>query len=90
MDKKQSPLIIDESACNGCGRCVEACFMNVLEMVKRNDGSKVKVAAVKRPDECVFCEACVTGCRRIALFINPRAGSCGLKALPGDLLYPLK
>jgi ferredoxin len=46
---------IDVDACIGCGACVSACPVNVLDM----DGDKAKVA---KPDACTECGACVDAC----------------------------
>ena len=47
--------VIDADACIGCGACVSACPVNVLDM----DGDKAKVA---KPDACTECGACVDAC----------------------------
>lgn len=46
---------IDESKCDGCGECVEACPAGVLQL---QDG-KCKVL---NPTDCLGCETCVTVC----------------------------
>lgn len=90
MSENRNPLIIDEAACNGCGRCAEVCIMKVIEMRERSDGLKGKVAAVARPDDCMFCEACVIGCRRIAILLNPKAGSSVIRSINENMLRPKK
>lgn len=90
MSENRNPLLIDEAACNGCGKCAEVCIMNVIEMRERTDGIKGKVAVVAKPDECMFCEACVIGCRRIAIMLNPKAGSSMIKSINENMLQPKK
>ncbi|HOP64303.1 MAG TPA: 4Fe-4S dicluster domain-containing protein [Spirochaetota bacterium] len=90
MSEDIMPLIIDEKACNGCGRCVDVCMMNVLELRERSDGTKGRVAAIVRPEECMFCEACVIGCRSTAILLNPRAGSAMIKSINENMLRPKK
>lgn len=90
MSENRSPLIIDEKACSGCGKCADACMMKVIEMRDRTDGSKVKVAFVARPDDCMFCEACVINCRQIAIMLNPKAGSTMIKSINEKMLKPKK
>ncbi len=90
MSETIYPLFIDEAACNGCGKCVDACMMNVLELKERTDGAKGKVVFMANPAECMFCEACVIGCRRIAIMLNPRAGSTMIKSINENMLQPKK
>ena len=47
--------VIDESKCTGCGACVSACPMGVLELSE----GKAKVA---KPEACVGCRACEAAC----------------------------
>lgn len=90
MSENRNPLFIDEAACNGCGKCAEVCIMNVIEMRDRNDSLNGKVASVANPGECMFCEACVIGCRRIAIMLNPRAGSAIIQSINENMLRPKK
>ncbi len=90
MSEQISPLFIDESACNGCGKCVNACMMNVIELRERTDGVKGKVVTVVRPEDCMFCEACVIGCRRIAILLNPMAGSSMIRSINEEIIQPEK
>ena len=90
MTENRSPLLIDEKACNGCGKCADACMMNVIEMRERDNGSKSKVAYVIRPDDCMFCEACVINCRQIAIMLNAKAGSAMIKSINENMLQPKK
>ncbi|MDI6710877.1 MAG: 4Fe-4S binding protein [Thermoanaerobacterales bacterium] len=46
---------IDESKCDGCGECVEACPASVLVL---QDGK----CHVTNPTDCLGCETCVTVC----------------------------
>ncbi|MHA1593682.1 MAG: 4Fe-4S dicluster domain-containing protein [Candidatus Baldrarchaeia archaeon] len=56
------PPVIDESKCEGCGECVEACPQGVLELDEET--GKAKVA---HPEECVECESCVDACPNNAI-----------------------
>ncbi len=48
-------LIVDEEACNGCGRCVELCTTDNLVM---NEKGLPEVAH----DECWYCSVCEEEC----------------------------
>ncbi len=46
---------IDQTKCDGCGKCVDICPKKVFE----KNGNKVKVA---NETECILCEDCVEAC----------------------------
>ena len=46
--------VIDEEICVGCGACVDACPMGVLEVED--------IAVVTDGDACVGCGACQSAC----------------------------
>ena len=48
------PLRFDEKLCIGCGRCVEACQVDVM--------IKGKPPVVLYPGECYYCGGCVMEC----------------------------
>ena len=56
------PPKIDSSSCNGCGRCVYLCPMDILRMNDEN-----KIAEVKYPDECWHCGICMFKCEPKAI-----------------------
>jgi NAD-dependent dihydropyrimidine dehydrogenase PreA subunit len=51
-------VIIDESLCTGCNRCVNVCRVDVL----MPNAEKRKPPVVMYPDECWFCASCVQHC----------------------------
>ncbi len=55
--------VIEEAACSGCGKCVEACPVEAMGLVTANDprNSKSKVARVNQ-DLCLGCAVCVAAC----------------------------
>jgi ferredoxin len=55
MPSKQALPTIDESRCNGCGRCVKVCPTGAVSVV---DG----LARLVRPEACTFCPTCETYC----------------------------
>jgi len=59
MEFKWLPVVAGDR-CAGCGRCVEACGPNCLEIAKG-------IAVLPRPDECGSEEHCITECRDDAI-----------------------
>lgn len=59
---------IDYSKCTGCGRCLEVCGRNVLELKALNedgeDEGKIerKVMIIANLDDCIGCKACSRIC----------------------------
>jgi NAD-dependent dihydropyrimidine dehydrogenase PreA subunit len=60
-------ITIDQDACNGCKRCVEACFNDVI----RFDEEK-EVAVVMYPEECATCNLCELSCPDGAVKVIPQ------------------
>ncbi|MBW6470797.1 MAG: ferredoxin family protein [Methanosarcinaceae archaeon] len=54
------PPKVDLNECEGVGACVEACPMDVFDLI--NDR-----AVVARPEECAECGACVDACPMLAI-----------------------
>ena len=59
MKSKWIPVVAAEE-CTGCGRCVEVCGVNCLEMEQA-------VAVLARPDACGSEEHCIIACRDDAI-----------------------
>ena len=49
------PPEVNLNECGGVGACVEACPLDVLELVDNK-------AVVARPDDCAECGTCVDAC----------------------------
>ena len=58
---------IDYDLCNGCGICVNSCWMDVISM----DEKKEK-AVIKYPEDCAVCGVCETDCPVKAIHVSPR------------------
>ena len=65
--------VIETSACNGCGRCVQVCPVEALSLVSANDPHRPKrTKAVLNEEICLGCGLCVRACRDDALKLAPR------------------
>lgn len=64
---------LEEVACNGCGRCVDACPVEALGLVSAND-PRHPAAKRARLDEgrCLGCGVCVRACPKGAIRLAPR------------------
>jgi ferredoxin len=73
--------LVDETLCNGCGKCVTACPVEAMALVSANDPShpNAKKARVDE-DLCLGCAVCVRTC--------PRA-SLGLRSRPSRVITPV-
>ena len=65
--------VVDESLCNGCGKCVTACPVEALGLVSANDPHHPKLRKARvNTDVCLGCGVCVKQCSRGGLKLTPR------------------
>jgi ferredoxin len=66
-------LAIDPAACNGCGKCVDACPVEALSLVSANDPTKPRRKAARLDERvCLGCGVCVGPCQENGLRLTPR------------------
>jgi Pyruvate/2-oxoacid:ferredoxin oxidoreductase delta subunit len=65
---------VDETLCNGCGKCVTACPVEAMALVSANDPHHPKLRKARvSADLCLGCGVCVKQCSRSALKLRQRA-----------------
>jgi ferredoxin len=64
---------VDDSACNGCGKCVTACPVEAMSLVSTNDAHDPKRRRAKVDEAvCLGCGVCVRICSRQGLSLRSR------------------
>jgi len=65
--------VIDESTCNGCGKCVNACPVEAMTLVSTNDPHHPKMKKAKvDEDVCLGCGVCVRTCGHESMSLRSR------------------
>ena len=66
--------VIDESTCNGCGKCVDVCPVEAMSLVSAGDPNHKKRKRARIDEElCLGCGVCVRSCREESLRLKQRA-----------------
>jgi len=64
IEKEPLCAVIDESTCNGCGRCVRVCPFNALEPYVLEEGGKKSKKVRVITAACMGCGTCAADCFR--------------------------
>ena len=65
--------LVDESGCNGCGKCVTACPVEAMTLVSANDPARPEMKVAKlNEDICLGCGVCVRTCSRKKIELKSR------------------
>ncbi len=65
--------VVDESQCNGCGKCVSVCPVEAMGLVSANEGRDPKARKARLDEDvCLGCGVCVRTCPRQSLSLSSR------------------
>jgi len=65
--------VVDETQCNGCGKCVGACPVEAMALVSANNARQPKMKKAKvLEDICLGCGVCVRTCSHKGLTLRVR------------------
>jgi len=65
--------VVDETTCNGCGKCVNACPVEAMTLVSTNDPHHPKMKKAKVDEAvCLGCGVCVRTCGHASMSLRSR------------------
>ncbi len=62
MAKIKGALQIDKERCKGCGVCITACPLQILELSNEVNGKGYQFAVMVKADQCTGCASCAIIC----------------------------
>ena len=65
-------VAVDPALCKGCGKCVEACPVDAIELVSSEEGDGRHKVAVRDETLCLGCGVCYSACKFGAISMTPR------------------
>jgi ferredoxin len=65
--------VVDETVCNGCGKCVSVCPVEAMTLVSTNDPHHPRMKKAKiDEDTCLGCGVCVRTCSHAGITLRSR------------------
>lgn len=65
--------VIDEEACNGCGKCITLCPVEAMTLVSSHNPGNINGKKAKlEEDICLGCGICISGCSKNSIRLKPR------------------
>ncbi|MCR5582002.1 MAG: 4Fe-4S binding protein [Eggerthellaceae bacterium] len=66
-----SRIIVDETFCKGCGLCVDACPLGIVELdTERINAKGYHPAHLVDEERCTACCSCATMCPDVAITVE--------------------
>ncbi|ANE22767.1 2-oxoacid:acceptor oxidoreductase [Denitrobacterium detoxificans] len=66
-----SRIIVDETYCKGCGLCVDACPLGIVELdTERINAKGYHPAHLVDEERCTACCSCATMCPDVAITVE--------------------
>jgi NAD-dependent dihydropyrimidine dehydrogenase PreA subunit len=62
--------IVDIEKCRGCGECVEACGLELWQLVEVGEGKKIARAIEEAAEICHLCGSCKDHCLEHAITLE--------------------
>jgi len=63
---------IDAEKCKGCGKCVKACPVEIIELREQPDNGHTRKVAQSDEERCLGCGVCYGACKHGAIALRPR------------------
>ena len=63
-------ITVNEDVCKGCGMCVFACPMKIIELAKGINAKGYHPAKLMVPQKCTGCCACAFMCPDVAITVE--------------------
>ncbi|NHZ86207.1 MAG: 4Fe-4S dicluster domain-containing protein [Planctomycetia bacterium] len=65
--------LVEDSKCNGCGKCVNVCPVEAMTLISANNPNKIKMKKARLNEEiCLGCGLCVKACDKDTITLKPR------------------
>nr|WP_319399432.1 4Fe-4S binding protein [uncultured Carboxylicivirga sp.] len=62
MAKAKGAIVVDTTACKGCGVCITACPTKVIDLATEVNGKGYHYAYMANPESCIGCSNCAVVC----------------------------
>ncbi|WP_099204384.1 4Fe-4S dicluster domain-containing protein [Scatolibacter rhodanostii] len=63
-------ITVDENICKGCGMCVFACPVKIIELAEEINAKGYHPARCVQPEKCIGCASCAMMCPDVAITVE--------------------